>query len=207
MSIALLDAFDLVIHSSQLQGRLEAAAAELSLRSGFTEEKAWLELAQQRLASAAAQIGDLPTRVLRLSDLDPIKGDQTRLLQGTVVDALERLHAGILFAGGPRSPLADALYWNGKVKLQALRRFDRDEFEKHCADFERRLRSSYAVRILKEPEYAVVEPALNAFQQSLSTWRGVVSSPALSETEAEALRCELSAMAKLACWPKPRSCR
>lgn len=189
-----LDAFDLVAHSEQLLLRLDAACAELSKKQGLKEEKAWLETARQRLATAREGIGDLLTRVLRLPELEGVKEDQARILQGAAVDAVERLHAGISFAGGARAPLIEALY--GKLKIPVLRRCDREDFEKFCTDFEKRLNTGYAKRMFSDPSFAVVLPALQQMHQAFSTWRGVFTSTPLTDGEAQALRDELDAVAR-----------
>lgn len=195
MTSPLLDAFDLVSHSEQLLPRLDAAAAELSKRDGLTDEKAWLEAARQRLTAAREGTGeDLLTRALRIPELEPVKGDQARVLQGAAVDALEHLHAGIVFAGGNRAPLLEALYF--KLKIPLLRRCDRDDFEKFCADFEKRLSSSYARRMLADPSYVAVAPALQRLHRAVATWRSVFIAGPLPDSEVQALRVELEAAAR-----------
>ena len=194
MTVSRLEAFDLVAHSEQLEIRLEAASSELSKRPGLVEEKAWLEVACRRVVSARLGIADLLTRALRLPELEPLRADHARILQGAAVDALERLHAGITFAGGNRAPLLEALYW--KLKIPALRRCERAEFEAFWRDFEKRLASSYARRMLAEPAYQVVAPAMEQLQRAVTTWLGIFTSAPLGELEAQTLREELDAAAK-----------
>jgi hypothetical protein len=194
MISSLLDAFDLVAHSEHLLLRLDGAAAELSKKQGLKDEKAWLDVARARLTTARTGIADLLTRVLRLPELEPVKEEQARLLQGAAVDAVERLHAGIAFAAGARAPLLEALY--GKLKVPVLRRCDREDFEKFCLDFEKRLNTGYARRMFADPSFAVVVPALEQLQQSFATWRGVFSAVPLSESELQALRDELDSVAR-----------
>ncbi|MFT3709804.1 MAG: hypothetical protein QM817_19415 [Archangium sp.] len=189
-----LDAFDLVAHSEQLHARLDAASAELSKKQGLKDEKAWLETARQRVANARQGIGNLLTRVLRLPELEGVKEDQARVLQNAAVDAVERLQSGISFAAGARAPLLEALY--GKLKIPVLRRCDREDFEKFCVDFEKRLNTGYAKRMFSDPTFAVVAPALQQLHEAFSTWRGVFSTEALPESELQALRDELDAVAR-----------
>ncbi|MFO0594021.1 MAG: hypothetical protein U0228_01920 [Myxococcaceae bacterium] len=189
-----LEAFDLVSHSEQLLNRIDAACAELSKKQGLKEEKAWLETARARLAAAREGVGNLLTRVLRLPELEPVKEDQARVLQNAAVDAVERLQSGISFAGGARAPLLEALY--GKLKVAVLRRCDREDFEKFCVDFEKRLNTTYARRMFGDPAYAVVAPALQALHEAFATWRGVFTANPLDEAEAQALRDELDAVAR-----------
>jgi hypothetical protein len=189
-----LDAFDLVAHSEQLHARLDAASAELSKKQGLKDEKAWLETARQRVANARQGIGNLLTRVLRLPELEGVKEDQARVLQNAAVDAVERLQSGISFAAGARAPLLEALY--GKLKVPVLRRCDREDFEKFCVDFEKRLNTGYAKRMFADPTFGVVAPALQQLHEAFATWRGVFSTETVPEAELQALRDELDAVAR-----------
>lgn len=191
---SLLDSFDTVSHSEQLLLRLESAAAELSKKQGLKEEKAWLDTALQRVATARTGVGDLLIRVLRLPEMEPVREGQARILQNAAVDAVERLNAGITFAAGSRAPLLEALY--GKLKLPVLRRCDREDFEKFCTDFEKRLNTSYAKRMFADASFELVSPTLALLQQAFSTWRGVFSDQPLSDSDAQALRDELDAVSR-----------
>jgi hypothetical protein len=191
---SLLDAFDAVSYSEQLWRRLEAASAELSKKQGLKDEKAWLETARLRVVAAREGIGDLLTRVLRLPEMEPVREDQARVLQNEAVDAVEKLHAGITFAAGSRAPIIEALY--GKLKLPVLRRCDREDFEKFCVDFEKRLNTSYAKRMFADPSYELVVPALEQLRKAFAVWRGVFSDVPLSESEAQGLKDELDAAAR-----------
>ncbi len=194
MISSLLDAFDLVAFSEQLLLRLDAACAELSKKQGLKEEKAWLELARQRVATARDGVGDLLIRVLRLPELEPVKEDQARMLQGAAVDTVERLHAGISFAAGSRAPLLEALY--GRLKIPVLRRCDREDFDKFCTDFEKRLNTGYARRMFADPSFELVAPALEQLHKAFNTWRGVFTSAPLTEVEMQGLRDELDSVAR-----------
>lgn len=194
MTNTLLDAFDLVAHSEQLLFRLDAAAAELSKKQGLKDEKAWLDQARARVSTARDGVNDLLTRVLRLPEMDPVREDHARLLQNVAVDAVEKLHAGITFAAGSRAPLLEALY--GKLKLPVLRRCDREDFEKFCADFEKRLGTGYARRMFGEESFQIVAPTLTSLQQAFNTWRGVFSSEPLDDAAAQGLRDELDAVSR-----------
>lgn len=189
----LLDAFDLITHSERLLTRLAAAQAELSKKQGLKDEKAWLDQAHARLAQAREGVGDLTTRALRLPELDGIRESEARTLQNAAVDAVEKLHAGITFAAGSRAPLLEALY--GKLKLPVLRRVDREDFEKFCVDFEKRLNTGYAKRMFSEDSYQVVVPVLETMRTAFATWRGVFSTEPLGDETAQRLRDELDATA------------
>lgn len=195
MGTALLEEFEMVAQAQQLLPRLDAAVVELATRERLVEEKAWLATARSRLAGACSEIkADLLVRVLRLPELESIKGDHARTLQGAAVDALEHLHAAITFAGGPRAPLLEALYY--KLKIIPLRKVDRDEFEAFCTDFEKRLSSGYAKRMLADETYAPVGDALKGLRRAVETWRSIFIAPPAEEAEAAPLREELEVAAK-----------
>jgi hypothetical protein len=193
-SSSLLEAFDAVAHSEVVLSRLHAALSELSRKQGLKDEKAWLTSAVERLTAAREGLGDLLTRVMRLPELEPLRDEHARTLQQTAVDAVERLQAGITFHGGSRAPLLETLY--AKLKLPALRRADREDFEKFCADFEKRLNGSYVKRMLGDDAFAPIAPAVQDVRAAFATWRGAFSPEPLPDTEATALRDELDAFAR-----------
>ncbi|MEW5741371.1 MAG: hypothetical protein AB1938_20785 [Myxococcota bacterium] len=189
-----LEAFDTVAFSEALLGRLHAAKAELSRKQGLKDEKSWLATAVDRLAAAREGVGDLLTRVLKLDELAPLREEHARTLQHSVIDAVERLQAGITFHGGSRAPVLETLY--GKLKLPPLRRAEREDFERFCADFEKRLNGSYVKRMLADEAFAPIAPALAEVRKAFSTWRSALSPEPVSEAEAKALRSELDAAAR-----------
>jgi hypothetical protein len=190
----LLEAFEAVSQSQTLLVRLEAAMADLSKKQGLREEKAWLEAAVKRVAAAREGVDDLQIRSLRLPELEPARVDYARGLQSAALDAVERLQAGIAFAAGSRAPLIEALF--GKLKLPVLRRCEREDFEKFCFDFEKRLNTTYARRMFADPTFEIVAPVLADVRASFQTWRGVFAAEVLPEGEAQALRDELDAVAR-----------
>lgn len=189
----LVDAFDAIAHSESFHARLEATVAELSRRQGLKAEKAWLSEALARVASARETVGDLLTRALRLDALAPVREEHSKSLQQAAVDAVERLQAGIMFHGGSRAPLGEALF--AKLKVPALRRAARADFAKFCADFEKRLGGAYVKRMLNEPGYAPLAPAVAATHTAFDAWRGAFSPEPLPEADAEALAATLESTA------------
>ncbi len=195
MTTASLEALELLVNVERLGPRLEAAAAALAQLPGLTNEKAWLEAARRRLAEVAGG-GDeeLVVRALRLPELEAARRDRARQLQGGIVDALERLQAGITYAGGSGAPLLDLLY--GSVKLPPLRKCSRDALERFCADFEKRMGSTYARRMFATDTYEVVAPAASELRAAIATWRSVFVAAPPDDAEAEGLRRELDAAAQ-----------
>ncbi len=190
MPNTLVEAFELLVHAEQLAPRLEAAATALAQLTGLEEEKGWLAAARARLAAArASSHGDLLNRALRLPELESLKGERGKLLQGAIADEVERLQASIAYTGGARSPLLEVLFLN--LKVPALRKCGRPELERFCAELERRLASSYARRMFTSEPYVAVTPAVRSLGAAIATWRSVFIELLDDQTAAQ-LRGELA---------------
>lgn len=194
MTMSVLEAFDVVSHAEVLEQRLDAAARELAARQDLVDENIWIVSARRHVARAREGIGDLPTRVLKLPELEALRGEHGRTLQAAVVDAAEHLYAAIVAAGGDRSPVLEAVYRN--LKLPAMRRCHRDEFERFCRELELRLDTRYVKRMLADPSYAEVEPALRHLTGTFVDWRSIVGSGPLPDSEASVLRADLEEAAR-----------
>ncbi|MDB4946356.1 MAG: Phage protein [Labilithrix sp.] len=195
MTSSLLDAFEIVAQAETLKPRIEAALAEVAKNERLVDEKAWVAAGCARLAAACEGTAkDLLTRALRIPELEPLRPEHARTLQGAVVDALEHLQAAISYAGGVRSPLLEALYY--KLKIIPLRKADREEFDAFCTDFEKRLGSTYARRMLASADYAPVNGALDKLRAAIATWRSIFVAEPASGEEADALRAELEGTAR-----------
>jgi hypothetical protein len=190
VSTSLLESFELLAHAEQLLPRLDAAAAEVAKIDGLSDERGWIDLARGRLEAAyQGTASDLRLRALRIPELQSLKGEHSRDVQGAVVDALEHLHAAITFAGGPRAALLEALYY--RLKIPALRKCNREELEAFWADFEKRVMSTYARRMLADPDYAAVGVALQGLRDAFETWKAIFVAEPASGEEASALGAEL----------------
>ncbi|MCU0702256.1 MAG: hypothetical protein MUC96_37640 [Myxococcaceae bacterium] len=189
MTMTLAEAFDVVAWSQTLLERLETAQAELSKKQGLKDEKGWLMLATDRLAAARSELGDLNQRAMRLPELEGAREEHARSLQNAAVDAIERLQAGITFVAGTRAPLLEALF--GKVKLPQARRADREDFERFCLDFEKKLGSGYCKRMLAESSFTPVVPVVEQVRQSIAAWRVGFTPEPLSPHDELVLREEI----------------
>ncbi len=191
MASTLVETFELLVHAEHLAPRLAAAATALAQLPGLEEEQAWLAAAVARLSAVHVEAhGNLLDRALRLPELESLKGERGKLLQGAIADEVERLQAGITLVGGARSPLIDVLFQN--LKVPALRKCGRAELERFCAELERRLTSSYARRMFKGEPYISVMPTVKALGGAIATWRNVFVEPPLEDEAAAPLRTELA---------------
>lgn len=185
----LVDAFDAIAQGEVLAKLLETAAAELEKHPAHAEERAWLVTAAGRVGAAHAPVGDLLTRALRLPELEALRAERSRTLQGNVVDAFEALQVAIATKIGERSPLIEAIFRN--IKTPQLRKVAKKDFEKQMAEIEKRLASSYVSRMLGDPDYAVLQPALASYRDALGIWENIFSGDPPSEEEQADLREEL----------------
>ncbi|HEY0195266.1 MAG TPA: hypothetical protein VGC42_29325 [Kofleriaceae bacterium] len=192
MASTLAESFELLVQAEQLAPRLDAAATALAQLPELGDEARWLDAARTRLGSVRIDaLGALLVRGLRLPELEGQKAERGKLLQGALADDVEKLQAGIAYAGGSRSPLLDVLFHN--LKLPVLRKASKAETERLCAELERRLASSYARRMFSGAPYLDVMPTVHALEASVATWRSVFIDPPLDGDEAAALRDELAA--------------
>ncbi len=192
MPSTLVECFELLVDAETLAPRLEAAANAFRQLRGLDDEKRWLADACARLQAVNATAhGALLDRALRLPELDTVKAERGKLLQGRIADALEQVQASIALAATPRSPLLEVLFHN--LKVPALRKCPRPELARFCTEIERRLTSTYAARILPTPRYVPVVPTVKALNTAIATWRGVFIDAPLEEPAAAPLREELEA--------------
>ena len=186
---SLIDAYDTVVFSDLVLSRLREAGKTLNKKQQLVDEKQWLGIATDRLAAACTGALDLATRSIRLPELASVRSDQAKLLQNGVIDAVERLQAGITFHGGPRAPVLEELF--GKLKLPALRRAPREDFEKFITTFSKRLKTQYVKRIFADPDFAFAMPAVDQLSNAFESWRSTFAPEPLPEAEEAALREQL----------------
>lgn len=187
----LAESFELLIDAEQLAPRLEAAEVAMAQLPQLEEERCWLAAARERLAAAGVtSYGNLLDRALRLPELESLKGEHGKRLQGAIADEVERLQGAITHAGTARSPLLEVLFLN--LKIPAVRKCGRPELEKFCTEIERRLASSYSRRILTTDRYRPVASTVQALASAIATWRSVFMGPPLTDDVADPIRQELA---------------
>lgn len=189
-----IEAFDLIAHAEVLAERLDEAAVDLSKWEATVPESIWLASAAKRIGDARKHVGDLHSRCLRLPEMHSLRAERTRSLQGAVMDAFDGLLASITKEMGERSPLIEAIFRN--IKTPQMRRCAAADFEKFCVEIEKRLGTSYVSRLLADPDYASLEPALSSYRGAVETWRGSFTSEPPSEAECAELRGEVDSIAQ-----------
>jgi len=186
MSVSCLEAYDLIRFAEVFEARLAAAEEQLVGKRGLAREKEWMSAALELVRLERVPAAGLLERVRDLPDLDEVREEFGAELLNTWVDALEKLHAGITFAAGSRSPVIDALFPH--VKFPQLRRASREAVTEYAALYERRLKSSYVTRLLAQDELALVRPVIDQVAAAYAQWVACYSPAPLPEEQAVPLR-------------------
>jgi hypothetical protein len=190
MGASVLESYDEITQAEVTLERLGIAIMRLSERPDRVEERAWLETGRKRVADALAAMGDLMTRVLVLPELGGFRGELMRTLQSEAVDAVDGVLAAIT-SMNERSPLIEVLFRNVKPSV-SMRKAKPHDFEAYCAEFEKRLASSYAARMLSDESYQPIAPSLARVASAFAAWREALEPVPLEPEVERALRAELS---------------
>jgi hypothetical protein len=186
MSVSCLEAYDLIRFAEVFESRLAAAEEQLSGKRGLAREKEWMSAALELVRLERVPAPGMLERVRDLPELDEVREEFGAELLNTWVDALEKLHAGITFSAGSRSPVIDALFPH--VKFPQLRRASREAVAEYAALYERRLKSSYVTRLLAQDELALVRPVLEQVASAHAQWVALYDPTPLPEEQAAPLR-------------------
>jgi hypothetical protein len=154
-----LRAYDWIRLAEQVREQLASARAKLAEAGEHEREQRWLSEADALLSGDAEAREKLLARARRLPELAAVRQEHAADLIGPWVDALEHLHAGIVYHAGLKSPLLEALFPHRK--FDGLRRANLDNAQSYGADFQRRLSSSYLERLLARDEFAFARPSVD----------------------------------------------
>ena len=154
-----LHAYDWLRLAEQVREQLGIARAKLAEANGHAREDGWLAEAIDLLEQDREARERLLSSARRLPELAAIRREHAADLIGPWADALEHLHAAIVYHAGLKSPLLEALFPHRK--FDALRRNNVDQAQAYGADFGRRLASSYIERLLSREEFAFAKPAVD----------------------------------------------
>ncbi|MBF5041190.1 hypothetical protein FGE12_02240 [Aggregicoccus sp. 17bor-14] len=186
MSFSCLEAYDLIRFAEVFETRLAGAEEQLSGKRGLVREKEWMGAALELVRLERIPAPGMLERVRDLPELDEVREEFGAELLNVWVDALEKLHAGITFSAGSRSPVIDALFPH--LKFPQLRRASREAVTEYAALYERRLKSSYVTRLLAQDELALVRPVLDQVAAAYVQWLACYNPAPLPEDEAAPLR-------------------
>lgn len=168
MALTSLEAYDLLRFGRAFLDRLLAAQRELEVQSGCDDELEWLRAAARRLESELPSSESLDDARL-LPELEELHDEALEQLQNDWVDVVEKLHAGITFHAGSRSPVIEALFPH--LKFPNLRRASTETATAYLQEFERKLKGGYVVRMFATEDFAFARPVLEALKKSTQRWR------------------------------------
>ena len=181
-----LGAYDVLRFAGPFLERLEQAREALASGEAHPDERQWLEAGRDRVTAANARGAEVLGAARALPELEGVRGDYIGDHQLRWVDALERLHAGITFHIGGRSPVVEALFPN--LKFVPLRRASREVALAYGNDVERRLRSAYLTRMLARPEFAFAPAVIDTLKATYAGWQACLEPAVLSGEEADSAR-------------------
>ncbi len=188
-----LEAYDWIRLAEQTRAQLVEARGKLDGSAGHERELRWLDEAAA-LASGDPEVrADLVARARRLPELATVRDEHASDLIGPWADAIERLHAGIVFHAGVRSPIIEALFPHRK--FDQLRRSNLDNARAYGVELQRRLASSYLDRLLAREEFAFARPTVEEVSARYASIADS-SEDAPAPEEAEALLSALAAEAE-----------
>lgn len=185
----LLLAYDWLRLMDAVNEQLGIAKTKLSEAGKFKKEQGWLSEAQGLLTKDQEGRQALLDQALLLPELASVRREHAAELVAPWADALEHLHAGIVFHAGLRSPLLEALFPH--KKFEVLRRADLEAASAYGEDFLRRLKGAYVDRLLAHEDFAFAKESVaqvEARYAALSPDAG----PELEPAAAEALRQALT---------------
>lgn len=188
-----LRAYDWIRLGEQVREQLARAHAKLLETDDHPNERRWLGEAIELLAKDTAERESLMSRARRLPELAAIRQEHAADLIDPWVDALEHLHAGIVFNAGLKSPLLEALFPH--KKFDSLRRANLDQAQSYGADFHRRLTSSYIERLLTREEFTFAQPSVQEVVARFAAL-GSDGEAELADEERLAICVDLSALAE-----------
>jgi hypothetical protein len=186
MELTPLVAYDLVRFAEGFHQRLAAAKERLLTTPGLEQEKRWMASALDLIAPLLDEAPPTLEGARSLPELTDVREDFVEELQNRWVDALERLLAGITYHAGARAPVVEALFPH--QKFSALRRASRATASAYWLELERRLKSTYVQRMMKEPELSFAPEAVQAVQDARCALESCFSPPAPEAPAAQTAR-------------------
>jgi hypothetical protein len=188
-----LRAYDWIRLADQIGEQLSAARAKLAESGDHAKEMAWLAEASELVSQDREGRDALLSKARRLPELASVRQEHAADLIAPWVDALEHLHAGIVYHAGLRSPLIEALFPH--KKFDGLRRANVESAQTYGTDFMRRLRSSYLERLLARDEFAFARPSVD---EVVAKYAALApdGEAALEEAEAAEVNAALGACAR-----------
>ncbi|MEM7675241.1 MAG: hypothetical protein AAF449_04460 [Myxococcota bacterium] len=155
----LLDTYRSCSLTASVAAEIDAVAAELEGVEGCSDERRWLSDARARMEPFIQSWPTLEDEVLALPDLAALRAKRFKTRREVFSTAVEHLHEALLEHAGPISPLAEFLFRD--IKFHVIGRAKAAALQQVWTDLEKRLNSSYAIRLMTEEKRyeAIAQPA------------------------------------------------
>lgn len=154
----LLLAYDWLRLMDAVAEQLALAKTKLEEAGKYKKEQGWLTEARGLLVKDQESRKALLDQALLLPELASVRREHAAELVEPYADAVEHLHAGIVFHAGLRSPLLEALFPH--KKFDVLRRADLDAALAYGDDLSRRLKGAYVERLLTHEDFAFAKESV-----------------------------------------------
>ncbi|MEL7368912.1 MAG: hypothetical protein AAFN74_08380 [Myxococcota bacterium] len=145
--------------TASIAAEIESVKADLDGLSDVDDERRWLADARNRLEPFISSWPELEDRVLALPDLAALRMKRFKTRREMFAAAVVHLQDILIEHAGPISPLAEFLFRD--IKIPTIARAKPPALQQVWTDLEKRLNSSYGIRLLTEEEryQAATEPA------------------------------------------------
>jgi hypothetical protein len=186
-------AYDWIRLVEQVRAQLGQAREKIQGDRSDPLELRWLGEAEALLDAGAEVRAQTLAKALDLPELAEAREEEAEALVGPWADAIEHLHAGVVFHAGLRSPLVEALFPHRKFDV--LRRADVSTARAYGEDFMRRLKSSYIDRLLAQEDFAFAKQGV---EQVLARYQPISAeqSVTLGDEDRAALIASLDELAR-----------
>lgn len=191
--ISIQEAQDLAALAEVMSERLSLARVDWEANEAELEERAWLEVAQRRVASGLANVRAALDASALLPEFASLRKVRSDTLSSAWADAVERVFDAIVANVSANGPLIEALFPH--QRFATLRR-PGSAAQQFWAEFERRAESSYVKRLCADPEYVFLKPLLEEAKASQRALLEAATPKPLPEAHAEQLRMDVSRAAE-----------
>ena len=185
-AFSIQEAQELAAFALQTSERLVTAQARFdSAHDEASEERRWLEIATQRVATGAERVRQALSDAAALPEFAGARKVKSETLSNAWADAIEGVFDAIVANVSGNGPLVEALFPH--QRFATLRR-PGSAAQNFWLEFERRAESSYVRRLCADPEYAFLPPLLEAAKNSERSLREALAPRPLPEAQALELR-------------------
>ncbi len=180
----LLDIYRNCSLPAEIAADIDTTNAKIEEHVGHDSERQWLTEARSRIEPFARDWDELKMRALSLPDLAPVRVKEFKRRRGAFADSVTQLHAKLTELAGATSPLGEYLFM--EVKVPSLAKSKAPTLMKSWAELEKRLNSSYAIRLLTEEErYQPASPEAEAVRALGRAVQVVAEEPEALDDDAE----------------------